>query len=184
METEKHEFMGFAVGGTFPGTIPPEGPLLEVSRHGSPTLTMQLPGMSRPERKALTRGFTHYALHTETVAGITLLTWVFRYPPPIGFTDLPFHAGLYNDDRGHRLTEWDGNALLVIGLDGATVTHLRQSGLHPRAVDLFRRIAARQIRERPEANEYDKAVAELRKKSPEVLFKTGYRFRHAPALGG
>jgi hypothetical protein len=171
-------FTVYSVGKPFPGAVPPkEGPLLEMAVDGSLTLLLQFPQPTIAETKALEIGFERYSYY-EAAGEVTLASWVFQFPAPVGYLDIPFHVGLYKDDRGRNCLGNEWNSLDTYVLDGRILRQIRMSGLQWEAVDLFKNTIRRQMAEKVSITSYNDAVNRLYRMSQKEIFRRGQVFLH------
>lgn len=170
----------YEVGKQFLGPVPPQdGANFEFGPDGNMVLIIQFRNPTEGERAALKDGFKRYSYgEYDDPLKTSLACWVFQFPAPVRYIDAPFHAGLYQDDRGKKFLDDGGNALSLYVLDGDILTVLRYCGLQPAAMDLFRDTVRRQISRRITREQYNSAVDYLYRNTSEDIFIKGHYFAH------
>lgn len=168
-----------SVGSPFPGDFPAiDGGALELGPEGDLYLIIQCHGVNTSELSAFQEGFNHYAYFQTCRSGPTLAALVFKYPAPIGYTDVVHHAGLYHDDRASKFLKASVSRLMVYVLDGETVRSIMSTELQKDAAAAFRETVSRQITEPVTQASYNTAVDALFRMSPKEIFRAGRQFRH------
>ncbi len=169
------------VGSSYPGPVPPQdGLFFEVGPEGDMNLLVQYVKPNQRERDALGRGFQSYSLYHDQDS---IVFWVFRYPTPVSCVDAPFHAGLYQDDRIHKMLDTKANAITVCILDGEIVQSIRLVGLHPQAVESFYTLVREQIKAPITEAAYNAVIDRIyRRLSSKELYVRGMIFSHRESL--
>lgn len=166
------------VGKPFTGPVPPnDGAILEIGPDGDLVLMIQFKNPTPSEETALKAGFERYSFY-EYAGAVTIATWVFKFPAPVGYIDAPFHAGLYKDGRTQKFLQNQGNLLQVYVLDGDIVRSIKAVGLQHEAAAGFRETIRRQLAESVSQDWYNSAIDTLYKLSSEEIFRRGKIYRH------
>jgi hypothetical protein len=170
-----------SVGSPYPGIVLKEdGSALELGPDGNLILMIQFNNIRPNELSALQEGFSRYSFYQARHCP-TLAAWVFKFPAPVGYLEVPFHAGLYRDGRGQKFLDNWGNALNIYVLDGEIVKLIRLSGLQHHAATTFRETVTLQITEPVTGPSYNAAVDWLYRMSAKEIFQAGKQFRHGTA---
>lgn len=167
-----------SVGEQLPGyEYTQDGAKLHLDERGRFILFVNLKNQTDAEHAALVAGFSSYSYY-EASGDITLASWVFKFPAPVGYLDAPFHAGLYPDNRATLCLEEEWNAMHSYFLDGDVVRVIRTSGLNHEAVTMFRKTVQRQLAENASMTSYNRAVDNLFRFAPKEIYKRGTIFQH------
>jgi hypothetical protein len=171
----------YEVGKPYPGIVPQrDAALFELSPGGGMELLIQCKNPSDSEAAALKAGFNRYSYYEYRgpYENIFLACWVFKFPAPVGYMDVTFHADRYPDDRGEKFLAEKQNLLTTFILKGNIISHFFISGLQFKAMDLFCATVRQQINERIPQEQYDASVDDLYRLSSEEIFMRGNSFAH------
>lgn len=169
------------VGKPFPGDVPGrEGAVMELWKDGLVVL-IQMPGLSREERKAFEKSFKRY-VYFESGTAVPVAVWVFDFPGPHGPIDCNFDSRLvrrelmdwYLDDRDGGIK----NAVTFFLLDRNILRGMKYVGLDPEAVKLFHATIRKQLALDYSAAEHDKYFTGVYGFSAGELMSMGRVFRH------
>jgi hypothetical protein len=168
----------FAVNEPFPipGMIPPrEGAILEMTSTG-PMVIIQMPGLTRDERRAFKKGFKRYSY----LEAFPVSCWVFDFPPPFNPVDTSFNSRIVDStwiDNFLDTSEGVKNALDFLLLDGDILRGIKRFGLDSEAVMLFQDTIRKQMAADYGPAEYDGALGGLFTRTTDELFKMGRVFK-------
>lgn len=174
------------VGEDYPGEVPITGQegggLFEVMTDASMQLMIQLPGIKPAELAAFQAGLKSYALYVSPEPPFVAV-WIWKYAAPVGFTETPFHIGVYKDDRIERFQRdlpHENNALTTVVVDGKKIVHLNMSGLMHSAMGSFH--AAIRVQQYQHSSitltQYKMALDRVYRMNSRELYERGTRWLH------
>jgi len=171
-----YNLSSFKVGQPYQGAVPiKDGQRLEIARDGLPHLIIQCQQPTSAEVESYKSGFGRYS-YFEAVGNVTLATWVFKYPAPVGYLDAPFNAALYKDNRIRHYLNNDYDVLVVCVLDGKILRDFKLCRLEHNSVRLFKETINRQLTEDVSMSSYNTAVDRLFRMSPEQIYRSGKNY--------
>ena len=181
MISEDLGYMAYVVGKPMPRIVPVGvGSMLHMEADGSLVCLLQLPGLSRNERKAFQASFRTYG-YLETGTTPPVAFWIWNWPAPLCPADVSFDA-VVADQYGVRLylEKADGggvkNMILFLLLDGQILRGMRYIGLEPDAVRAFHKTIRKQLElNRPPA-EFKAAIAAMYNYSNDELYAMSIKF--------
>lgn len=129
----------FAVDQPCPLPVPTtDGPTLEMTREGELVMFVQLPGATKKEIKAFRDHIKGHGCLVQTVLGVPLILWAFKFQAPLRVMDMAFDSRLYAHDGPELYLHSEANALFILLVDGQIVKGIKTLGLDWRHVEAFK----------------------------------------------
>jgi len=181
------DLIKFEVGKIFPGPVPAqEGAQMEL-RHDTLTVLIQMPGLSKNQRRAFHKGFKQYS-YLESDTPIPVALWIFDFPDPSGPIMTNFNARLTRRKwiDSYLDVSDDGainNAIQFFLLDGQILKAMELVELDHAAVELFHETIRKQLDLDYNRVDFDRCLAGLHNYDVYDLFSMGKVFKHGVGSG-
>ena len=173
--------MKFEVGKPFPGPVPNrEGAVMDLWKD-SLVVLIQMPDLSRDERRAFEKTFKRY-VYFESATAVPVAVWVFDFPGLHGPVDCNFDSRLVRREYvDWYLDDSDGgikNAVTFFLLDRDILRGMKYVGLDHEAVKLFHATIRKQLAMSYSTEEYGKYLAGVYAFTTQEIMAMGRVFRH------
>ena len=178
-ETKEEPITTFEIGEPFPIQVPlREGAVMELWGWGL-VVMIQLPGVSRNERRAFHKKFKRYS-YLEFPSKIPVAVWVFEFPG-MGTFEVTFNAKIVEREFTNNFLDTnDGikNGLHFFLLDGQILKAMKAVGLSKEAMKLFHDTIRKQLAMDYDMTDFGNCVAGVYTKGTRELFEMGQKFHH------